>query len=34
LPQAALSGADYAIMAGQENRIYPVGIRVIQLENG
>jgi hypothetical protein len=32
LPQPALSGADYALMAGQENRIYPLGIRVIQRE--
>jgi hypothetical protein len=34
LPQAALGGADYALMAGQETRVYPVGVRVIQRENG
>jgi hypothetical protein len=32
LPQAALGGADYSMMAGQENRLYPIGIRVIQRE--
>lgn len=32
LPQAAAGVADYTMMAGQENRVFPVGIRVIQRE--
>ena len=33
LPQAAAGGADYTLMAGAEQRTYPLGIRVIQRES-
>lgn len=33
LPQAAAGVADYTMMAGQETRTYPLGIRVVQREN-
>lgn len=32
LPQAAAGVADYTLMAGAEQRVYPLGIRVVQLE--
>jgi hypothetical protein len=32
LPQAAVGGADYSMMAGAEQRLYPLGIRVVQRE--
>jgi hypothetical protein len=32
LPQAATGSSEYAMMAGQENRVYPLGVRVIQQE--
>lgn len=34
LPQAAAGISDYTMMAGAETRTYPLGIRVIQQENG
>lgn len=34
LPQAAAGISDYTLMAGLETRTYPLGIRVIQRENG
>jgi hypothetical protein len=34
LPQASAGVADYTLMAGVEVRTYPLGIRVVQLENG
>lgn len=34
LPQAAAGISDYTMMAGQETRTYPLGIRVVQRENG
>lgn len=33
LPQAAAGIADYTLMAGQEARTYPLGIRIVQCEN-
>lgn len=33
LPQAAVGGADYTMMAGAEFRLYPLGVRVTQLES-
>lgn len=33
LPQAAAGVSDYTLMAGQETRTYPLGVRVIQQEN-